>query len=243
MTLGGRIQLRPNVDLVELLSGVQARVRTEVVIADTRDTISLTGQTHFLVHGEAGVRRVQQSVFFVCIDRHVVVVAHARIDELDHHFLLVNGFDIAVTPIFKRIGRGLAAALFHWAVVIAARGMGIDLVGRPEHDINASAISHPSGLTGGEMFVGVRDAAVMLFLVLVLDGVGRGIATEPELFDELISLFVVGELLKRRKLFRRDDPAHVFVQPLLVGRAQFLLECLGVGFLLLFGQRSLERIR
>ena len=93
------------------------------------------------------------------------------------------------------------------------------------------------------MFVGVRDAAVMLFLVLVLDGVGRGIATEPELFDELISLFVVGELLKRRKLFRRDDPAHVFVQPLLVGRAQFLLECLGVGFLLLFGQRSLERIR
>ena len=40
------------------------------------------------------------------------------------------------------------------------------------------------------MLVGVCDAAVMLFLKFVLLGVGRGIAAQPELLDELLPLIV-----------------------------------------------------
>ena len=88
-----------------------------------------------------------------------------------------------------------------------------------------------------KVLVRVGDAAIVLFLEFVLWRVRSGIATQPELLDELVTLFVVGQLLERRELFRRDDLAHVFVQPLLVGGAQLLLERLGV-FLLLLALRS-----
>ena len=44
------------------------------------------------------------------------------------------------------------------------------------------------------------------------------------------------------QLFRRDDPAHVFVEPLLVRGAQFLLEFLRVLLLLLRAQIALQGI-
>ena len=74
------------------------------------------------------------------------------------------------------------------------------------------------------MLVGVRDAAVVLFLVFVLDGVGRGIAAQPELFDELLALLVGVQLLEGFALFIGDDVGDVFVQPLLPGRLQLFLE-------------------
>ena len=79
--------------------------------------------------------------------------------------------------------------------------MGINFVGRTKHDIDASAIGPPARLAGGKMLVGIGDAAVMFFLVLVLFGVGSGVATQPELLDELVALFVVRELLEGRQLF------------------------------------------
>ena len=90
-------------------------------------------------------------------------------------------------------------------------------IGRAPHDVDAAAIGPPARHAGGEMLVGVGDAAVVFFLVFVLRRVGRGIAAQPELLDELVALFVVGELLKGRHFFRSDDVSDVLVQPLLVG--------------------------
>ena len=92
------------------------------------------------------------------------------------------------------------------------------------------------------MLVGVCDAPVVLFLEFVLHRVRRGIAALPEGLDEIVALFVVGELPEGGALFVGDNPAHVFVQPLFVGLAYFLLESLLVLFLLLFADRTLKRI-
>ena len=75
---------------------------------------------------------------------------------------------------------------------------------------------------------------------LVLGGPRCGVAPRPECLDELIALFVVGELLACLALLVRDDPANVLVQPLLVGLAQFLTQRLGVGLLLFFTERTLQ---
>ena len=45
------------------------------------------------------------------------------------------------------------------------------------------------------MLVGIGDAAVVLFFEFVLFGIGRGVAAQPELLDELLALFVGSELL------------------------------------------------
>ena len=68
--------------------------------------------------------------------------------------------------------------------------MRLDLVRRSVRDVDAAAVGLPAGNAGGVMLVGVGDAAVVLFLELVLDGVRRGIAAQPELLDELLALFV-----------------------------------------------------
>jgi hypothetical protein len=87
------------------------------------------------------------------------------------------------------------------------------------------------------VLVGVGDAAVMLFFELVLFGVGRGIAPQPELLDELIPLFVGTQTLKRSALFISDDVDDVLVEPVFVGGFQLFAK---LGLLLpalLFGQR------
>ena len=85
-----------------------------------------------------------------------------------------------------------------------------------EGDVDASAVGLPSGDAGGVTLVGVGNAAVMLFFELVLFGVGRGIAAQPELFDELLARFIGVERVKRQPLFRRDEVEHVFIEPTLV---------------------------
>jgi hypothetical protein len=92
------------------------------------------------------------------------------------------------------------------------------------------------------MLVGVGDALVVLFLIFVLFGIGRGIAALPEGFNEIVALFVVGELLEGGSLFVGDDVSDVFVQPLLVGLAQFLLEGARILFALLLICRALQGI-
>src|ERR1035437_8078870 len=121
--------------------------------------------------------------------------------------------------------------------------MSVNLVGGTVHNVNASAVGPPPGDPRRKMFVGIGNAAVVFFLVLVFLGVGSGVAAQPELLDKLVPLFVVGELFEGGHFLIRNDPAHVFVEPLLVGGTQLLLESLGVRLLLLVGQRPLERIR
>ena len=64
------------------------------------------------------------------------------------------------------------------------------------------------------MLVGVSDPLVMFFAIFVLVGVRIGIAAQPELLDELLALFVGGELLESRPLLVRDDVGDVLVEPL-----------------------------
>ena len=97
--------------------------------------------------------------------------------------------------------------------------MRFDFVRRAIHDIDSAAVAFPAGNAGGKVFVGVGHAAVVFFLEFVFDGVRRGIATLPESLDELVALFVVGQQLERLLFFVGDDPAYVFVKPLLVGLA------------------------
>lgn len=99
-------------------------------------------------------------------------------------------------PDLKREGGGLAPAFFDGTLVAAAAGVGVDGVGLAVGDVDVSAVGAPSGLTGGEVLIGVGDAGVVLFAELVVGGVGVGVAAEPELFDELVALFVVAELLE-----------------------------------------------
>jgi len=56
----------------------------------------------------------------------------------------------------------------------------------------------------------------VFFLEFVFDGVRSGIAALPEGFDELVAFFVVGEKFEGLLLFVGDDPADVFVKPLLI---------------------------
>ena len=104
--------------------------------------------------------------------------------------------------------------------------MRFDFVGRAEGDVDAAAVRLPAGDAGGVPLVGVGDAAVVLFLVLVFLRVRRGIAAQPELLDELLALLVGGQALEGLALFVGDDVDDVFVQPLAVRSFQLLAELL-----------------
>src|SRR5437899_3865477 len=112
--------------------------------------------------------------------------------------------------------------------------MRFNFIGGAIHDVHPATVGPPSGNARRKMLIGIGDAAVVLFFIFVLFGVGRRIAAEPELLDELVALFVVGEFGEGGALFITDDVAHVFIKPFLVGFAELLLQCLLVGAALLF---------
>jgi hypothetical protein len=74
--------------------------------------------------------------------------------------------------------------------------MRVNLIGLAVHDVDAAPIRLPAWDAGSEMLVGVGDSLVVLFFVFVLFGVRSGIATLPELLNEVISFFVVVSSLK-----------------------------------------------
>src|SRR5579859_336949 len=120
--------------------------------------------------------------------------------------------------------------------------MRIDFVRLAIYDVNAAAIGFPPRDAGGEMFVGVGDALVVLFFVLVLFGIGRRIAALPESFDKIVAFFVVGELLESRALFVGNDPDDVLIEPLFIGLAQFLFKSPLLTLLQLVIGRTLQGI-
>ena len=160
----------------------------------------------------------------------MIVAAHTGVDELDDD-LLSDTFKIAIPPSLERICGSLTTALFHRTIVGAAAGMRLDFIRLAVHDVHATAISFPSGNTGGKVFVRVSNALVMLFLEFVLYGIRRWIAARPKCFDEIVALLIVRKLLEGGSLFVGDDVANIFVQPLLVDVVDLFLEPL---LLLLF---------
>ena len=101
--------------------------------------------------------------------------------------------------------------------------MRLGLVGLAIHDVNAAAIGFPPGYARRIMLVSVSDPLVIFFAIFVFVCVRIGIPTAPKLFDEMLSLVVGFEFLKRLSLLVRDDVGDIFVQPILVGFVEFLL--------------------
>src|SRR5438270_114313 len=99
--------------------------------------------------------------------------------------------------------------------------MRLDLIRRSEPDIDPSAISSPARHTGGKMRIRVGDTPVMLFLVLVLNRLRRGVPPKPELLHELFPLLIRAQLLKGPALIVRNDPRHVLADPFRVRGLQF----------------------
>src|SRR5467141_1310013 len=100
--------------------------------------------------------------------------------------------------------------------------MRFDLIGGAPHDVHAAAIGLPAGNSGSEVLIGVRYAAIMLFLEIVVREIGIGAAAQPKLLDELLAFFVGIKLQEGLPLFWRNNIDDVFVEPLLVRRVQFL---------------------
>src|SRR5271165_1427019 len=158
---------------------------------------------------------MQERIFLAAVHGHVVGAALAVIHEFNDHFL-AEAFDKPIPPVLKGIGGSIAAAFVLRALVTAAGRVGLDFIGRTVHDVDSSAVGHPSWLPGGKVLVCVLNAAVMLVFELVVFAVGIGVAAVPEGFDELLALLFVGELHERLTFFVGDDPTYVLVQPLLV---------------------------
>ena len=135
-----------------------------------------------------------------------------------------DSFHVMVGPIVEPVDRGLSAAFGHRTVISAACGVGLDLIRRAPHDVNPAAIRSPPGNARGEPLIGVGDAAVVLFLEFVFDGVRGGIAPLPECLDELLALFVGLQLQERRALFVGNDVGDFLFQPFLVGSGELFFE-------------------
>lgn len=69
------------------------------------------------------------------------------------------------------------------------------------------------------MLVSIGDPAIVLLLESVRGRSRRGIATFPELFDELVSLLIRSELQKGATLSVVNNVDHVFVEPFGIGRS------------------------
>src|SRR5882672_3952067 len=121
--------------------------------------------------------------------------------------------------------------------------MRIDFVGRTPDDVNVAAIAFPAGDAGGEMFVGVGDAAVVFFLEFVDGGGGVGIVVGKDNFDELFAFFVGAEAIEGGALFRRDDVDEILVEDVLEAVAEFVFSFLDLFFVLFFGLGFLRRRR
>ncbi len=152
-------------------------------------------------------------VFFQRVRRHAVFAVSCTICEFDHD-VVAYSLEIPIAPVleWKRFRRRVSG------------GVGVDFVGRTEYYVYPSAIGLPPGGSPGEMLVGVSDTPVVLFLVLVFDAVGRGIAPQPELLDKLFALVVGVQTFEGAALLLSDDVDDVFVKPLLLRGIQFLLE-------------------
>src|SRR5947209_4005240 len=110
--------------------------------------------------------------------------------------------------------------------------MRFHFVGRAPHNVHTATIGAPARNTRREVLVGVGDAAIVLFLEIVVGQIGIVAAAQPELLDELFPLFVGFQLQEGSALFRRNDVNNVFVQPLLVWSVELFKRLLHLTLLL-----------
>src|SRR4029077_9313897 len=107
------------------------------------------------------------------------------------------------------IGRRRPAAFFGRSVIRAARGVRLNLIRGTPYDVHVTPVRLPSWNSRSIVLIGISDAAVVLFLEIVVRQVGIAAAPQPKLFNELLALFVRLQLQKSGPLFRRDNVDHV----------------------------------
>ena len=148
----------------------------------------------------------------------MVVTAHAGVYKLNDDFL-TDVLEIPVAPLLERECRRLSPAFIHRALVGAARRVRLNLIRRAELDIHLPAIGLPARDAGWEVLVGIRHTTVVFFFELILYGIWGRVAALPKRLNELVALFVIGELLEGGALFVGDNPPDVFVHPFLISLA------------------------
>src|ERR1035438_5808688 len=104
-------------------------------------------------------------------------------------------------------------------------------------DVDAAAVGLPARDAAGEMFIGIRDAPVVLLFEFVLYRAGSRIAAQPELLDEALAFGIGLETFECGSFVVSDDVGDILVDPLGVrgdrrGRRRRFLR---------LGQRSEER--
>jgi len=104
--------------------------------------------------------------------------------------------------------------------------MRINLIGWTVLDVDHAAVRFPARDTRGVVIVRVRNTPVVLFFVLVLLGIGSRIASQPEVLDEGLPLFIGLQPLESLLLLIRDDVDDILVHPLLPGPGELLFELL-----------------
>src|SRR4029077_1612032 len=104
---------------------------------------------------------MRQRVFFAGVSRDVVFAGTGGVDELDLD-VFAHAVQVAITPQLPGISCCRTAALFRRTAVRAAGGMRLNLIRRTPDDIDVAPVGFPSGYSGGEVFVGVGEAAVVL---------------------------------------------------------------------------------
>src|SRR6185437_6885996 len=78
--------------------------------------------------------------------------------------------------------------------LIADRGRpwgGLNGVRGTKHDIHPAAVGFPARHAGGIVLIRVGDSPIVLLFELILGGVWGGIASQPEVLDELVPLSVI----------------------------------------------------
>ncbi len=90
----------------------------------------------------------------------------------------------------ERINGGPPAPFVSFALVGTARGITRDVGWLSKPDVGPPAVGLPAGDARREARVRVLDAAVKLFLELVLRSAWIGIAAQTELLDEPVALLV-----------------------------------------------------
>ncbi len=122
----------------------------------------------------------------------MIFAGSARVYEFDDD-VFADSFQITIPPGFPRIGRRRTSTFIHRTVVGATGRVRFDFVGLAPNNVDAAAIRSPARYARSKMFVGIGDAAIVLFLEIVVGQIRIGAAAQPERFDKLLALFVGGE--------------------------------------------------
>ena len=95
--------------------------------------------------------------------------------------------------------------------------MRFNFVRRPVLYVDAATVALPTRqVVTGIVDVSISDSPVVLFLKVVDRAAGNGIATVPELLDEVFALFIGVKILECSALAVLDDVDDVLIKPLFV---------------------------